>query len=99
MEGLRNLLRSRSFIWKYNKESLERFKLGNCVVRIVLERLLWAQDGKKFSFHKYTLRIWLVQALFQELEVKPWLVNVPGLKKLTFQGMFLCGGHSKGGDG
>lgn len=46
MEGLRNWLRSRSFIWKYNKESLEHFKLGNYMVRFVLERSLGLHDGK-----------------------------------------------------
>lgn len=46
MEGLRNWLRSRGFIWKYNKESLEHFKLGNYMVRFVLERSLGLHDGK-----------------------------------------------------
>lgn len=39
MEDLRNLLKSRNFIWKYNKELSERFKLGNYMGRFVLERL------------------------------------------------------------
>lgn len=45
MEGLRNLLWSRSFIGKYN-ESLEHFKLGNYMVRFVLQRSLELPDGQ-----------------------------------------------------
>lgn len=45
MEDLRNLPKSRNFIWKYNKESSERFKLGNYMGRFVLERSLRLQEG------------------------------------------------------
>lgn len=46
MEGLRSLLGSRNFIWKYCEESLECLKLGNYMFRFVLENALGLYDEK-----------------------------------------------------